>query len=80
MSAPLPSVTRLTGLALGRTGIRDLAGLHDVPALAERDLRSCGRLSSLKDIDSLTGLTDLALEGCPRPTTLEGRGVTVTSG
>ncbi|MEV7014970.1 leucine-rich repeat domain-containing protein [Streptomyces sp. NPDC093991] len=29
--APLSGLTRLTTLDLGRTGIRDLTGLHDLP-------------------------------------------------
>ncbi|MFG2777313.1 leucine-rich repeat domain-containing protein [Streptomyces prunicolor] len=72
--AQLSGLTRLTHLDLGWTGIRDLTGLRDVPAMSRLDLRSCGGLRDLAGIDALPGLTELVLEDCPRLETLRGLG------
>ncbi|MFE5027917.1 leucine-rich repeat domain-containing protein [Streptomyces sp. NPDC056656] len=70
----LSGLTRLTHLNLGWTGIGDLTGLRDVPAVTHLDLRSCSRLRDLAGIDAMPGLTELILQDCPRLKTLRGLG------
>ncbi|MEU0641532.1 leucine-rich repeat domain-containing protein [Streptomyces umbrinus] len=73
-ASQLSGLTRLTHLDLGWTGIRDLTGLRDVPAMTRLDLRSCSRLNDLAGIDAMSGLTELILQDCPRLETLRGLG------
>jgi internalin A len=70
----LSGLQRLTRLDLGHTGIRDLAGVRDLPALTHLDLRDCAQLRGLAGIDALTALTDLVLDNCPRLSSLQGLG------
>jgi Leucine-rich repeat (LRR) protein len=70
----LSGLERLTKLNLGGTGVRDLVGLRDVPAVTRLDLGGCARLSSLAGIDAMPELTELVLEDCPRLKTVDGFG------